>query len=93
MSQIPPTAASQNQPAQPAPPPPPPPPAPAPATSGTASLSAEAQQKIAAIYANAATEHTPPAQVQQEIDVVIAESPSAAPPANRDQINLFDATA
>jgi hypothetical protein len=91
MSQIPPTAASQTQPAPPQKQPPPPPPPPA--ADGTSSLSAEAQQKIAAIYANAATQHTSAAQVQQEIDVAIAESPAAAPSTSDDQINLFDATA
>jgi hypothetical protein len=89
MSQLPPIAAATNQ---PAPPPPPPPP---PASAGTSSQSAETKQKIAAIYAEAATQHTPAAQVQQEIDAVLAESQSAAPAstANGDQINLFDASA
>jgi hypothetical protein len=92
MSQIPPTLGSQNTPL-PAPPAPPPPP-PQPPAGGTSSLSAEAQQKIAAIYAEAQTAHTPAAQVQQQVNVVIEESqPAARASSNGDQVNLFDATA
>lgn len=57
-------------------------------------MSAEAKQKIAAIYAEAETAHTPAAQVQQQVNAVIEQSQSAPPASSSDdQVNLFDATA
>jgi hypothetical protein len=89
MSQILPSGAPQPN---PAPPPPPPPPA-----SSTSSQSAETKQKIAAIYAEAATQHTSAAQVQEQINAVLAESQPATPTTSTSlddgQVNLFDASA
>jgi hypothetical protein len=90
MSQIPPTLGSQNASVPSTPPPPPPQP---PAGTGASSLSAEAKQKIAAIYAEAETAHTPAAQVQQQVNAVIEQSQPAPASSNNDQVNLFDATA